>query len=102
MLCFQSVELSHLVFDLLTDQRILQQIILCVFTSLTDLCALVCIPGTALLNDIRIGSEIKDITLTGDSFSEHNVKLGFFKWRRDLVLYDLYTDMVSDHLSALL
>ena len=70
--------------------------------SLTDLCALVCIPGTALLNNIRIGSEIKDITLTGDSFSEHNVKLGFFKWRRDLVLYDLYTDMVSDHLSALL
>ena len=40
MLGLQAVELSHLIFDLLTDQRILGQVLLGILTALPDLCAL--------------------------------------------------------------
>ena len=102
MLRFQSVKLSHLILDLLADQRILRKIRLRILTSLTDLRSLISVPGSTLLNNIRICSQIKNIALAGDSLSEHNIKLSLFKWRSDLILYNFYADVVSDHLAALL
>ena len=102
MLRFQSVKLSHLVLDLLADQRILRKVGLRVLASLTDLRSLIRVPGTALLDDICVSSQIQDIALSGNSFSEHNIKLCLFKWRSDLILYNFYADVVSDHLAALL
>ena len=102
MLRFQSVKLPHLVLDLLADQRILRKVGLRVLASLTDLRSLIRVPGTALLDDICVSSQIKNIALAGDSLSEHNIKLSLFKWRSDLILYNFYADVVSDHLAALL
>ena len=102
MLRFQSVKLSHLILDLLADQRILRKIRLRILTSLTDLRSLISVPGSTLLNNIRICSQIKNIALAGDSLSEHNIKLSLFKWRSNLIFYNFYTYMVTDHLTALL
>ena len=102
MLGLQAVELSHLIFDLLTDQRILGQVLLGILPALTDLCALIGVPGAALFHDIGICRQIQHIAFSGDPFAEHNIKFSLLKRRCDLILYYLYPHMVSDHLTALL
>src|SRR5699024_11952954 len=64
--------------------------------------SLICIPCSALIDDIQACCQIQHISLSGNAFSEHDIELRLFKRRRNLILYNFDSDMVSDHLSALL
>ena len=78
------------------------QIRLCILTSLTDLFSVVCIPCTTLIDQINLRRKIQDISFSGNSFSEHDIKFCFLERRCNFILHDLHADMVTNHLSALL
>ena len=63
---------------------------------------LISIPGAALLHDVLLRRQIQYIALTGNTFSEHDIKLCLTEWRSNLVLHNLDADTVSNHFAALL
>ena len=92
---------SYLAFDLFCDLRILSQEDLCILSSLANLAIIVGEPCTALLDDTKIHCQIQDVTLFGDSLSEHDIKFCFFKRRCHFILHDFDTGTVTDHFSTL-
>ena len=74
----------------------------CIFTSLTDLIALVSIPCAALVHDVDVRCQIQDIPDNGNTFSEHDIEFRFLERRRNLVFNDFDTGTVADHFTALL
>ena len=55
----------------------------------------------AFVYDADICGNIKNISFFGNSFSKHNVKFCFFKWRCNLILNYFYSSTVTYHFSAL-
>ena len=94
--------LSDLLGDLITDGRIVLQILLGILTSLSDLVPFIGIPGTGLGYDITAGCQIQNISYHGNTFTEHDIKLCFLERRRDLILNDFDTGTVTDDFTALL
>ena len=94
--------LSDLLCNLITDSRIIFQILFCILSALSDLIALVGIPCTGLGNYITAGRQIQDISYHRNTFSEHNIKLCFLKRRRNLIFHYFDTGTVTDDLTALL
>src|SRR5699024_4632486 len=95
-------KLPHFLLDLLHHLGMLPQVQLGVLTALTNLIAIVSKPGSAFLYDAAAGRQFQDISLSGNSLAEHNIKLCFFKGRRDLVFYHLDAGTVSHHPPILL
>ena len=78
------------------------QILLGIFTSLTDFGTAICKPCTALFHDIFLYGQIQDIACFGNPLSKHDIKLCLFKRRSNLILHNLYADPVSYNLPSLL
>ena len=93
--------LTYLFIYFSKDSLIHFQILLGILTSLSDFLSFILIPCTAFINNIAICCQIKNITSIRDSFTEHNIKLCFLKWRSNLILYNFDSCSVSDYFSAL-
>ena len=69
---------------------------------MSDLVALVGIPGTGLCHNVTAGCQIQNISYHGNTFTEHDIKLCFLERRCNLILNDFDTGTVTDHFTALL
>src|SRR5687768_5604261 len=58
--------------------------------SLTDPLACVGEPGAALVDDVRLGCEVDEISFARHALSIEDVELDLFEWRSELVLHDLH------------
>ena len=84
-----------------TDICMLFQENLRIFTSLSDLISVICVPCTALIYNSAFRCQIKNISLFGNAGSEHNIKFCLFKRRSHLILHNFDSGVVSHHLTAL-
>ena len=80
----------------------LNQILSGVFFTLTQLVTLVGVPGTRLLDDVVLDTEVDEASLARDSGAVQNVKLCLLERRRHLVLDDLDSSPVTDGVGPLL
>ena len=92
---------SDLLLNLITDICMLFQENLRIFTSLSDLISVICVPCTALIYNSAFRCQIKNISLFGNAGSEHNIKFCLFKRRSHLILHNFDSGVVSHHLTAL-
>ena len=92
----------YLLLDLITDLGMIRQEGLGILPALADLISFIGKPCAALVDDIHRDREIQNISLPGDSLSEHDVEFRFLKRRSDLVLHHLHAGAVSHDLTALL
>ena len=96
------VVLTDLAVDLGEDIRMIQKELFGVLAALADAVSLVVIPCAAFVDDIAGSGKIQDVTDVGNALAVHDIKLGLFERRSDLVLYDLDPGPVSNTLTALL
>src|SRR5471032_651527 len=68
-----------------------------IILTLADTFAVIAVPGTRLLDDLRIRTQIEDLAFARRAFSIKDVEVGFLERRRDLVLDDLDLGFVADH-----
>src|SRR6185369_14389015 len=94
--------LAHLVLDLARQFGVLAQELARVVAALADLLAVVGIPGTRFLQDMRGHAHVDDLAVAADAFAEQDVEFRRLERRRDLVLDDLHLGLVADRLLALL
>ncbi len=69
---------------------------------MTDLVALVGVPGTGLLDQALGNTQVNDLAVTVDTLAVKDLELGLTEWRRNLVLDDLDAGFATDHLVAFL
>ena len=93
---------SYFPFHFLADLRIVLQVLFRILPALSDLGIVVRVPCSAFYDYAAVRRQIQNISFSGNSFSEHDIKLRLFKRRRNLVLYNLNACAVSNHLPALL
>ena len=79
----------------------LNQVLAGVFLTLTQLVTLVGVPGTGLLDDVVLDTEVDEASLTRDSSAIENVKLRLLERWRHLVLDDLDSGAVTDGVGSL-
>src|SRR5690606_21040387 len=88
--------------DLVGEVRVVAQEVAGVLLALTELIALVRVPGTCLADEARLDTQVDQAALTADALAVHDVELGLLEGRCDLVLDDLDPGAVADHLGAVL
>src|SRR5581483_9710912 len=81
---------------------VVDQELLGVLLALTELLALVRVPGARLLHDAHVDAHVDDRALAADALAVHDVELGLAERRSDLVLDYLHPGAVADHLDAVL
>src|SRR5581483_9605558 len=81
---------------------VVDQELLGVLLALTELLALVRVPGARLLHDAHVDAHVDDRALAADALAVHDVELGLLERRGDLVLDHLDARAVADHLDAVL
>src|SRR5476649_1672794 len=91
---------AHLVFDFPRQLRTFFQEGARIILTLADTFAVIAVPGTRLLDDLRIRTQIEDLAFARRAFSIKDVEVGFLERRRDLVLDDLDLGFVADHFVA--
>src|SRR5690606_25845130 len=93
---------ADLVFDLVGQIGVLAQELAGVVLALTDLFALVGIPGAGLVDDLVGHAQVDDLAFAADAFAVEDVEFGRLERGRDLVLDDLDLGFVADDVVALL
>src|SRR5215216_3511653 len=83
-------ESLHLFFDFGHEYRIVLEVHLGVFTSLSDALRTIAVPGAGLVDDVGFSSNVEHEARMADAFCVHDVELGLLERRRDLVLHDLH------------
>ena len=73
-----------------------------VLLALTELVALVRVPGAGLADEARLDADVDEAALAADALAVHDVELGLLERRRQLVLDDLDAGAVADHVGAVL
>ena len=73
-----------------------------VVLALTDLVAVVRVPGTRLLDDVMYHAKLDDFAFTRNTFTVENIEQRLAKRRRDLVLDDLHPRFIADDFLAAL
>src|SRR5476649_1405947 len=91
---------AHLVFDFPRQLRTFFQEGARIILTLADTFAVIAVPGTRLLDDLRIRTQIEDLAFARRAFSVQDVEMRFLEWWRDLVLDDLDLGFVTDHFIA--
>src|SRR5918993_1004422 len=94
--------LTDTVFDLERHFRVRTQELARVVFSLTDAVTVVAVPGAGLFDDVQLGSQIDDLTVTRNTFAVKDVEICLLEWRRHLVLDNLDLGFRADHFVALL
>ena len=61
-----------------------------VVLTLTDTGAFVAVPGAALIDDVKVRTDVKEFAFVGDAFPVKDVKTGFLKGRRHLIFHNLH------------
>src|SRR5580700_11614584 len=93
---------AYLLLDLAGDGLVLLQEVAHVVLALPDALALVAVPGAGLLDDPLGAAELDDLALAGNANAVHDLKLGFAKRRRNLVLHHLDAGHIADDFFAIL
>jgi hypothetical protein len=73
-----------------------------VLPALAELLAVVGVPGTGLLDDPVLHTDVDDGALRGDALAVEDVELRLLEGRGDLVLHDLDAHAVADDVGAVL
>src|SRR5215469_10994994 len=94
--------LLDLLLDLVGQIRVVAQEVPGVLLALTELVALVGVPGAGLAHDALLDAEVDEPAFTANPDSIQNVKFCDLEWRTYLVLHDLHAGPVSDGVSAVL
>src|SRR5215472_14656682 len=99
---FQAQLAPQLGFELCGDVLVVFEELLDVLAALADALALVTKPRAGFFHQISKNSQIDQIAFAGDAFAVHDVKLGFTKRGRSLVLDDLdFGAIANDRVSVL-
>ncbi|MNN22275.1 hypothetical protein D3C81_1356270 [compost metagenome] len=69
-----------------------------ILTSLSKTLARERIPGTTLINNILLYSDIDQTSFLGNPFTIHNIDLSLFEWRSHFVLNYLDSCTVTYHI----
>src|SRR5690606_12021685 len=93
---------ADLLLDLLTDFRIVFQVLGGIGLALADLVALVGIPGAGLLDQALLHAKVDDFAAAVDALAIENLELGLTERWRHLVLHDLDAGFTTDHFVAFL
>ena len=94
--------LSDLAFNLFGKFGIIHHQLLCGLTTLCKLGVIVAEPRAALFDDVKLDSEVYNLSASGDSFAIDDIKLSLLERRGHLVLDDLDLDMVAEGLFTIL
>src|SRR6266568_8861885 len=81
--------LLDLLLDLVRQVGVLAQVVPGVLLALTELVALVGVPGAGLADNRLLDAQVDQAALAAYPDSIKNVELGDLEWRRHFVLYDL-------------
>src|SRR5450756_2895524 len=100
--CTDAELLLDLLLDLVREVRVVLQEGTGVLLALTELVALVRVPGARLADEAVLDPEVDQATLAGDADAVEDVELRLLERRRHLVLDDLDAGPVADSLGALL
>src|SRR5699024_12072758 len=98
----QLILYPYLLLDLGADLRIILQELLRVLTALSDPLAVIGIPRAALVHHGAFGSQIQDLSLSGDACTEHNIKLSLLQRRGNFILHNLHLRVAAHDLAPLL
>src|SRR5690606_23531789 len=94
--------LAQFAFERLSYFGVLNQISHGVLLALTDLAAVVCIPGARLLDQTLLYAEVNDLAVTGNTLTVVDLELALFERRRHFVLHHLHARFVAHHFFAVL
>src|SRR6266511_2211011 len=95
-------DLANLALDSAGDLGVAAQVVLRVLASLAEPGVAIGEEGAALADDVEVGGDVEDASLTGNSLVVHDVELGGSEGRRDLVLHDAHACTVADNVCSLL
>src|SRR5690606_13323977 len=70
--------------------------------ALADTGTAIAVPGARFVDHASLHAQVDDFAFAGDARAVHDVELGLFERRRNLVLYDLDAGFVAYDLFALL
>src|SRR5690606_31618676 len=93
---------ADLLFDLDGQLGVLFQVDGDVLLALTDLFAVVGVPGTGLVDEVALDAQVDDFAHAVDALAVHDLELGLAERWRHLVLDDLDAGLAADHLVAFL
>jgi len=82
--------------------RMLFQECLRSISALTESFIFVAVPGTALFDDVHVGSEIEEIAFLGNAFAVNDVEFDFFERRSHFIFHDLHASAIADDIFAVL
>src|SRR5690606_32057896 len=92
--------LAYLVFNFHGHVLVLFQVVTDIILALTNARAAVAIPGASLVDNAGLHAQINDFTFARNTRTVHDIELGLFEWRRDLVFDHFDTCFVTDNLVA--
>src|SRR5688500_17858165 len=94
--------LLDLLLELVGEVGVVLQEVARVLLALTELVALVRVPGAGLLDEALLDPHVDEPTLAAEALTPEDVELGLLERRGNLVLDDLDAGAAADRVGALL